>query len=118
LTHLGAKVKAYDPLISSDRHHPDLAKITLTADAKELANGCDALVLVTEWQEFQQLDYGLLASLMERPTIVDGRNYLDGLALAHAGFDYIGIGRPTVDRYTPSESLPAQIGDRISKSAA
>jgi UDPglucose 6-dehydrogenase len=118
LTHLGAKVKAYDPLIKSDRHHPDLAKITLTADAKDLASGCDALVLVTEWQEFQQLDYAHLASLMARPTIVDGRNYLDARALATAGFDYIGIGRPRVDRFTPSESLPTQIDDRISKSAA
>jgi UDPglucose 6-dehydrogenase len=88
--------------------------------------GCDALVLVTEWQEFQELDYAHLANLMERPTIVDGRNYLDARSLAKAGFDYIGIGRPTVDslsetlreRVTSLESLPASIVDRILKSAA
>ena len=118
LTHLGAKVKAYDPLISSDRSHPDLAKITLTTNAEDLANGCDALVLVTQWQEFQQLDYAHLASLMERPTIIDGRNYLDAGVLANAGFDYIGIGRPPLDRVSQSVFLPTQIEDRILKSAA
>ncbi|PSB40425.1 UDP-glucose dehydrogenase family protein [Chamaesiphon polymorphus] len=118
LTHLGAKVKAYDPLISSDCNRPDLAKITLTANAQELASGCDALVLVTEWQEFQELDYALLASLMERPTIVDGRNYLDARSLANAGFDYIGIGRPPLDRFTPSAFSPAQIDDLILNAAA
>ncbi len=118
LTHLGAKVKAYDPLISSDRSHPDLAKITLTTSPEDLASGCDALVLVTEWQEFQDLDYAHLASLMDRSTIIDGRNYLDAITLVNAGFDYIGIGRPSLDRFTPLEFLPVRIGDRILKSAA
>jgi UDPglucose 6-dehydrogenase len=118
LTYLGAKIKAYDPLISSARSHPKLAKITLTTNAEDLASDCDALVLVTEWQEFQQLDYAHLARLMERPTIVDGRNYLDPKSLANAGFDYIGIGRPQIDRVTPLEFLPIQIDDRILKSVA
>ncbi|AFY93525.1 UDP-glucose dehydrogenase family protein [Chamaesiphon minutus] len=119
LTHLGAKVKAFDPLISSARSHPDLTKITLTTNAEDLAMGCDALVLITEWQEFQLLDYTHLASLMERPTIVDGRNYLDAVALTNAGFDYIGIGRPRVDLV--ESVLPnrlTQIDDLPLKSAA
>jgi UDPglucose 6-dehydrogenase len=118
LTHLGAKVKAYDPLISPDRSHPDLAKITVNTNAEDLASGCDALVLVTEWQEFQEIDYTHLASLMEQPTIVDGRNFLDPKSLANAGFNYIGIGIPTVDRFTPSEFLSKPIADRILKSVA
>jgi UDPglucose 6-dehydrogenase len=118
LTYLGATVKAYDPLIRDREAHPSLTKITLTADAKELAIGCDALVLVTEWQEFQELDYSLLASLMNRSTIVDGRNYLDARSLANTGFDYIGIGRPTVDRVIPVEFSPVQIDDRILKHVA
>jgi UDPglucose 6-dehydrogenase len=55
---------------------------------------------------------------MERSTIVDGRNYLDAVTLADAGFDYIGIGRPRVDRVNRSTFLPMQIDDRILKSAA
>jgi UDPglucose 6-dehydrogenase len=118
LTHLGAKVKVYDPLISSDRSHPDLAKVTITTSAEDLASDCDALVLVTEWQEFQQLDYTRLAGLMVQPTIVDGRNFLDAQALVHAGFDYIGIGRPQVDRVTRTEFLSPQIADRVLRNAA
>jgi UDPglucose 6-dehydrogenase len=118
LTHLGAKVKAYDPLIISDRSHPDLAKIVLNTSAEDLASGCDALVLVTEWQEFQELNYAHLASLMEQPTIVDGRNFLDAKSLADAGFDYIGIGIPTIDRVSRSEFLSKQVIDRVLKTAA
>ncbi|WP_373542457.1 UDP-glucose/GDP-mannose dehydrogenase family protein [Chamaesiphon sp.] len=117
LTHLGAKVKAYDPLINSDRSHPDLAKITVTTSAEDLASGCDALVLVTEWQEFQELDYAHLASLMEQPTIVDGRNFLDAKSLAKAGFDYIGIGCPKIDRVNRTKKNSIQIEDLVLRSA-
>jgi UDPglucose 6-dehydrogenase len=72
-------------------------------------------VVVTHWYE---LDYAHLASLMEQPTIVDGRNFLDAKSLANAGFDYIGIGIPKIDRFTTSEFLPTPIADRILKSAA
>jgi UDPglucose 6-dehydrogenase len=118
LTHLGAKVKAYDPLISLNRSHPDLAKITINTNAEDLARDCDALVLVTEWQEFQGLNYAHLAGLMEQPTIVDGRNFLDAKSLADAGFDYIGIGIPTVDRVSRSEFLSPQVTDRVLRAAA
>jgi UDPglucose 6-dehydrogenase len=83
-----------------------------------LASGCDALVLVTEWQEFQELDYAQLASLMEQPTIVDGRNFLDDKSLANAGFDYIGIGRPKIDRVNRSKNFPTQIDDLLLRTAA
>ncbi|MGL5872641.1 MAG: UDP-glucose dehydrogenase family protein [Xenococcaceae cyanobacterium] len=90
LTRLGAKVKAYDPIVKSD-----LANVTLTNSPEELAESCDALVLVTDWQEFSQLDFAPLAAKMNSPIMIDGRNYLNPEALANAGFTYIGIGRPT-----------------------
>jgi UDPglucose 6-dehydrogenase len=92
LIRLGAKVKAYDPIIC-DRN--SLKDLTLANNPEELAQGCDALVLVTDWQEFSEIDYALLASKMTNAIMIDGRNYLDPEALTKAGFTYIGIGRPT-----------------------
>ena len=95
LNRLGAKVKAYDPLIQSSEHHPILLTIDLENNAKSLAKDCDALVLVTDWQEFKYWNYVQLAKLMNTPVIIDGRNYLDANTMAAAGFYYIGIGCPT-----------------------
>ncbi len=56
LIRLGAKVKAYDPIIPSDYAHPALASVTLSINPESLAEGCDALVLVTDWKLFRTLD--------------------------------------------------------------
>jgi UDPglucose 6-dehydrogenase len=58
-----------------------------------LATGCDALVLVTEWTEFREIDFSNLAPLMNRQLIVDGRNYLDQNQIENSTFDYHGIGK-------------------------
>jgi UDPglucose 6-dehydrogenase len=97
LNRLGAKVKAYDPLIKSSQHHSVLRTIELENTPKNLVTGCDALVLVTDWQEFQSWNYIELAKLMNNPIIIDGRNYLDADTINAAGFSYLGIGRPTVE---------------------
>lgn len=96
LTRLGAKVKAYDPIIKS----LDLADINveLVSNSEELAYQCDALVLVTDWAEFREIDYQKLAKLMRQAILIDGRNYLDVQILTEAGFDYIGIGKSRVER--------------------
>ena len=88
LIRLGAKVKAFDPIIT----HQNL-EITLAANPEELAEGCDALVLVTDWKQFHEIDYALLASKMNNPVIIDGRNFLDRDIIENAGFVYFGIGR-------------------------
>ncbi len=95
LDRLGARVKAYDPIVTSPTTHPQLIKVLMAANPQQLAYGCDALVLVTDWQQFQQLNYAQLARLMTTPVIVDGRNFLDPEVLAAAGFYYVGIGRLT-----------------------
>ncbi|MEO0373221.1 MAG: UDP-glucose/GDP-mannose dehydrogenase family protein [Cyanobacteria bacterium P01_A01_bin.17] len=92
LNRLGAKVKAYDPLISQSEIRHTLSNIAVEANIEKLAAGCDALVLVTDWQQFQSLDYDHLASLMNNPILIDGRNFLDKAALKKAGFSYVGIG--------------------------
>ncbi|MCX7595390.1 MAG: nucleotide sugar dehydrogenase, partial [Fischerella sp.] len=101
LTRLGAKVKAYDPIIS----HLE-ADVTLVTDLEQLAQGCDALVLVTDWQHFRNLDYAKLAELMTNPVMIDGRNFLNPEDMAKAGFYYVGIGRPTIgNAFLPSSCL-------------
>lgn len=94
LHRLGAKVKAYDPLLSSGAHPADIDQVELVAGPVSLAMGCDALVLVTDWPEFLSLDFGSLTEGMQTPIMIDGRNVLEPKALVEAGFQYVGIGRP------------------------
>ncbi|MBV6622019.1 MAG: UDP-glucose/GDP-mannose dehydrogenase family protein [Rivularia sp. (in: Bacteria)] len=93
LNRLGAKVKAYDPIISQSGMRHGLSGVQVETDAERLADGCDALVVVTEWQQFNSLDYAKMAQLMNNPVIIDGRNFLDPETTIRAGFQYIGVGR-------------------------
>ncbi len=93
LNRLGAKVKAYDPIISQTGMRDGLSGVLVETDAERLADGCDALVLVTEWQQFSNLDYAKMAKLMSHPVMIDGRNFLDPEKMVRAGFQYIGVGR-------------------------
>ena len=93
LNRLGAKVKAYDPIVSQSGMRHGLSGVIVETDPERLADGCDALVLVTDWQKFQKLDYAKMAKLMHSPILIDGRNFLDQAQLEEAGFRYMGIGR-------------------------
>jgi UDPglucose 6-dehydrogenase len=73
--------------------HPEL-RIQYAASAREAAEDADAVVIVTEWQEFAELDLAELAALMARPVLIDGRNLYSPELAAAAGFDYTGVGRP------------------------
>jgi UDPglucose 6-dehydrogenase len=92
LNRLGAKVKAYDPIVSQTGISHGLSGVIIEADSEMLADGCDALVLVTDWQEFLKLDYSKMAKGMTNPVLIDGRNFLDRQTLEKAGFRYVGIG--------------------------
>ncbi len=93
LNRLGAKVKAYDPIVSQSGMSHGLSGVIVETNPEMLADGCDALVLVTDWQEFLKLDYAKMAKLMNNPVVIDGRNFLDRSALESLGFHYVGIGR-------------------------
>lgn len=92
LNRLGAKVKAYDPLLSQSGSSHGLSNVSVETDVERLADHCDALVLVTDWDVFETLNYKRMAELMTHPVIIDGRNYLDRKMLEEAGFQYVGIG--------------------------
>ncbi|HEY9749360.1 MAG TPA: UDP-glucose/GDP-mannose dehydrogenase family protein [Allocoleopsis sp.] len=93
LTRLGSKVKAYDPIVSQTGLRHGLSNVLVETDPERLADGCDALVLVTDWQQFRTLDYAKMAKLMNNPVMIDGRNFLEEEILERAGFRYLGIGR-------------------------
>ena len=88
----GAAVAAYDPVASTGAAGL-LPSVELASSAEEALAGADAAILVTEWPEFAELDWKALASTMNRPLIVDGRNFLDPAQMRAAGYTYEGIGR-------------------------
>ena len=107
----GATVKAYDP-IAMENTKPVFPHITYGANAYEVATGADALVIVTEWNEFKNLNFERLSALMARPLILDGRNLYDPERLRRMGFEYHSIGRAPMH---PVIKVPTDLP--ISKSA-
>lgn len=88
----GAQIKAYDPQAMENASHV-LKNVVLCENPYQVAEGADALVLATEWNEFKQLDFKKLKSIMKQAVILDGRNLWDASALKDLGFTYMGIGR-------------------------
>lgn len=89
----GAIVKAYDPQAMENAQQV-LPATTLCGSPYDVAEGADALVLATEWNEFKQLDFDRILKLMRTPIIMDGRNLWDPERMRQLGFTYYGIGRP------------------------
>jgi UDPglucose 6-dehydrogenase len=88
----GAKVRAYDPVAEGEARKL-MPGLEFADDALSAVADADAAVLVTEWDEFKELDFGAVAEAMSGSLIVDGRNALDPEAVAAAGLTYEGIGR-------------------------
>ncbi len=88
----GAEVKGYDPVAMpvAERVMPE---VKMARNPYEVADGADALVLLTEWNEFKHLDLGRIRAAMRMPVIIDGRNVYEPQAMWEAGFLYRGIGR-------------------------
>jgi UDPglucose 6-dehydrogenase len=88
----GARVRAYDPVAEGEARKL-MPGIEFADDALICVEGADAVVLVTEWDEFKHLDYDRVARAMSGDVLIDGRNALDPEAVAAAGLTYEGIGR-------------------------
>ncbi|UCD70773.1 MAG: UDP-glucose/GDP-mannose dehydrogenase family protein [Syntrophobacterales bacterium] len=88
----GARIKAYDPA-AMDAAKAILRDIHYCADPYEVAEGCDALALVTEWNQFRRLDLNRLKRLMKTAIFLDLRNVYDPVKMREAGFTYCGVGR-------------------------
>ena len=74
------------------RFYPDLP-VEYCADESELATGCDALVVVTDWPQYRQLDFADLKQRMRGQLVLDARNLLQPSQVRGAGLTYVGIGR-------------------------
>jgi UDPglucose 6-dehydrogenase len=87
----GAIVQAYDPQ-AMDNTKNELPQVVYCKDPYQAAEGVEAILVLTEWDEFRNLDWRRIAAVVERPLVLDGRNVLKGKEVAAHGFQYIGIG--------------------------
>jgi UDPglucose 6-dehydrogenase len=97
----GACLRLYDPqaMASAQRVLPAVAgQVTYCHSACEAARGAHALLLLTEWSEFREVDLARVHEIMEVPVLIDGRNFLDPHAAMAAGFEYHSVGRDVADR--------------------
>jgi len=88
----GAKVKAYDPA-AMEEARALLPDVEFGKDAYDVAEGCDALVLATEWNQFRRLDLQRIKGLLKTPVFIDLRNVYDPDQMERLGFNYSGVGR-------------------------
>jgi UDPglucose 6-dehydrogenase len=88
----GASVRVYDPEANKAAAQV-LHNVVCCEDPYQVAEGCDALVLATEWNEFKHLSFERIYQLMRQPVIMDGRNLWDPQRLQALGFTYLGVGR-------------------------
>jgi UDPglucose 6-dehydrogenase len=92
LLDLGAHVRAYDP-VAMNAAGALLPEVEMQTDPYTMAKDCDALAVVTEWNEFKNLDLIRIHDLLRQPIIVDGRNIYDPEEMGCLGFHYRGFGR-------------------------
>lgn len=93
LSTAGARITAYDPQALSDARD-SFPEFEYCSDPYSAANGADALLLLTEWDEFRRLDWQRIRNQMARPLVLDGRNFLSPTHMKSLGFEYISVGRP------------------------
>jgi UDPglucose 6-dehydrogenase len=93
LVSAGVNVRVYDP-VAMEVARPLLpAAVEMFKDSYEMAKDCDALMVITEWNEFKQLDLEKVKGLLKSPVIYDGRNIYDPKVMKEIGFTYRAVGR-------------------------
>lgn len=92
LKKLGAKIKAFDP-IALETAKKKITNIEFCKDVNEAVKDADILIVLTEWNEFKQLDLSRIKALMKTPIILDGRNIYNPVEVKRLGFVYQGVGR-------------------------
>jgi UDPglucose 6-dehydrogenase len=99
----GVNIGAYDPQ-AMEKIRSRFPELNCAADAYEAAEGADALLIVTEWPEFRDLDWKRIHQVMARPLIMDGRNLLSPEEMSALGFEYQSVGRPRAAQAVPTAS--------------
>jgi UDPglucose 6-dehydrogenase len=100
----GCSICAFDPAAMARTQEvlPSAPNLTYAKNAYEAANDADALLILTDWQEFATLDLALLYTTLRYPIVIDGRNLYDPQVMMQHGFTYLSVGRPTA---TPVREL-------------
>jgi len=111
----GAHVRAYDQE-AMDKTSEILPQVRYSREPQEVAQDADALLILTEWPEFRQLDWARIYSMMGRPLVLDGRNLLNPAAMMDLGFEYYSFGRPT-EALTPN-LVPSGVSSASTASAS
>ncbi|MNO92665.1 UDP-glucose 6-dehydrogenase TuaD [compost metagenome] len=102
----GAIVKAYDPIAMNNfRRETDHPTIHWAQSAFEAAEGCDALCLLTEWEEFASIDLNQLANTMNKAILIDGRNLYDQKEIEASPFIYYSVGRPNITNIGDEQTI-------------
>jgi UDPglucose 6-dehydrogenase len=96
----GARVRAYDQE-AMDRTSAIFPQVRCCRELYDVARDADALLILTEWEEFRQLDWERIHGMMARPLVIDGRNLLEPAAMMDRGFEYFSFGRPP-EKVTPA----------------
>ena len=91
----GASVRAFDP-VALNNLEKALSEVQTFADMYDVLDGCDALVISTEWSEFRQPDFKRIKSQLKKPIIFDGRNIFRPESMREHGFTYYSVGRDPV----------------------
>jgi UDPglucose 6-dehydrogenase len=105
----GCQIAAYDPAAQQRAKEILGSSITFATDAYHAASGADALLILTEWDEFANLDLKRMHGLLKYPIVIDGRNLYDAAIMAEHGFTYYSVGRPAViPEHTPVAATPAR----------
>jgi len=107
----GMQVRAYDPEAGPAAAAAIDGQIELCTDAYTALDGGEALVVMTDWQEFRTPDLGLIRRKLRRPVLFDGRNLYDCDSVRRAGFQYYGIGRPSLAK---TQAVRGREGDELS----
>ncbi|MBC8204784.1 UDP-glucose/GDP-mannose dehydrogenase family protein [bacterium] len=94
----GAEIKAYDPKSLENAKSIFRDRITYVEDQYEVLKDADALILITEWNEFREPDFESMRNIMKKPVIFDGRNILSVQKVKEMGFKHYCIGRPNVEK--------------------
>jgi UDPglucose 6-dehydrogenase len=93
----GAKVRGYDPVAMDEAKHI-MPYLETAKDSYDLAQGADAIIVLTPWNEFKQLDMQRIKATMRQPILIDGRNLYDPDKMKALGFTYRGVGRGYANR--------------------
>ena len=117
----GCRITAYDPAAMERSREVLGANVEFAHDSYEVADGADALLILTEWEEFASLDLARLHSRLKYPIVIDGRNLYDSDAMAAHGITYYSVGRPAIvtdgspsrQEYRGVRSRAAVVGQRV-----